>query len=138
MGLRSQPAETRGHIRIPSSPTSCTAANPTRREHLLTALKSVPDPRHKRGVRYPLAGVLALAVTATIAGARSFTAIGQWAQAATVEDLAAFGLARATAPGESTLRKLFARVDADALDHALGGAAWSSGPDRARFRWMRT
>ncbi|EUA31615.1 DDE_Tnp_1-associated family protein [Mycobacterium intracellulare 1956] len=37
----------------------------------------MPDPRDRRGVRYPLVGVLALAVTATLAGCRSFAATGQ-------------------------------------------------------------
>ncbi|WP_247275023.1 ISAs1 family transposase [Rhodococcus sp. F64268] len=99
--------------------------NPTRRELLLTALETVPDPRDRRGVRYPLASILALAVTATIAGARSFAAIGQWAAATTCEHLAAFGLAGTAAPDESTLRKLFARLDADALDTALGMWMWT-------------
>ncbi|WP_220471711.1 transposase family protein [Tomitella gaofuii] len=60
-----------------SSPTPLNTATPTRRERLLEVLAAVPDPRDRRGIRYPLAGVLALAVAATIAGARSFAAIGQ-------------------------------------------------------------
>ena len=110
---------------MPSSPTSIPYVNPTRRELLLTALETVTDPRDRRGVRYPLASILALAVTATIAGARSFAAIGQWAAATTCEHLAAFGLAGTAAPDESTLRKLFARLDADALDTALGMWMWT-------------
>lgn len=64
--------------------------------------------------------MLALAVTATLARARSFAAIGEWAAAATTDCLAAFGLDSGSFPDESTLRKLFARLDADALDAALG------------------
>lgn len=45
---------------------------------LLSVLGRVPDPRDPRGVRYPLAGVLAVAVCAVLAGARSFAAIGEW------------------------------------------------------------
>lgn len=108
-----------------SSPTSISCVNPTCRERLLTALETVPDPRDRRGVRDPLAGILALAVTATIAGAHSFAAIGQWAASSTVEHLVVFGLAGASAPDESTLRKLFARLDADALDTALGVWMWT-------------
>jgi predicted RNA binding protein YcfA (HicA-like mRNA interferase family) len=63
---------------MPSFPTSPTGANPTRGQRLLTVLGQVPDPRDPRGVR-PLAGVLAMAVTAALAGCRSFAAIGQWA-----------------------------------------------------------
>ncbi len=107
-----------------SSPTAVSDANPTRHQRLLTVLEAVPDPRDPRGVRYPLAGMLALAVTATVAGARSFAAIGEWAAAATADQLARFGLTGATAPVESTLRKLFARLDTDALDTAFGMWMW--------------
>ena len=61
---------------MPSLPTAPAVTNPTRHERLLDALKAVPDPRDRRGVRYSLAGMLALAVTATVAGCRSFAAIG--------------------------------------------------------------
>jgi hypothetical protein len=76
-------------------------------------------------VRYSLAGVLALAVTATVAGCRSFAAIGQWAAETAAEKLLSFGLTTGSAPDESTLRKLFARIDAGALDRALGVWMWT-------------
>jgi len=76
-------------------------------------------------VRYSLAGVLGLAVTATLAGCRSFAAIGQWATETAAHELAPFGLGSGRAPDESTLRKLFARIDADALDRALGVWMWT-------------
>lgn len=110
---------------MPSSPTPSLAAHPTRRQHLLDALAAVPDPRDRRGVRYPLAGMLALAVTATVAGCRSFAAIGQWATDAGPDEIASFGLGEAAVPDESTLRKLFARLDAEALDQALGAWMWT-------------
>jgi DDE_Tnp_1-associated len=46
---------------------------------LLDALAQVPDPRDPRGIRYDLVPVFALAVCATMAGARSFAAIAEWA-----------------------------------------------------------
>ncbi|MGB5110464.1 MAG: ISAs1 family transposase [Mycobacterium sp.] len=82
-------------------------------------------PPRSRGNLNPLAGVLAVAVTAVIAGCRSFAAIGQWAAQATAEQLAEFGCTRTSAPDESTLRKLFARIDADALDGAVGRWMWT-------------
>jgi hypothetical protein len=48
------------------------------RLELLQALAQVPDPRSRRGVRYPFAAILAVAVCAMLAGARSFVAIGEW------------------------------------------------------------
>lgn len=110
---------------MPSSPTPPADANPTRHERLLSVLNTVPDPRDRRGVRYSLVGVLALAVTATLAGCRSFAAIGQWAAETAIDNLASFGLTSGSVPDESTLRKLFARIDADALDRALGTWMWT-------------
>src|SRR5664279_3058195 len=85
MGSVEASTRTRGHTRMSSSPTSPAQASPSRHERLLSVLESVPDPRDRRGVRYPLAGVLAVAVTAVIAGCRSFAAIGQWAGQAAVD-----------------------------------------------------
>ncbi|PFG32397.1 IS4 family transposase [Sanguibacter antarcticus] len=73
-------------------------------------------------MRYPLAGLLAVAVCAVLAGARSFTAIGEWALDLNVEQLDRLGLERA--PVESTMRKLFARLDADVLDRHLAVLTW--------------
>ena len=42
-------------------------------------LAAVADPRARRGVRHRLAVILALAVCAVLAGARSSTAIAEWA-----------------------------------------------------------
>jgi len=46
---------------------------------LLAMLARVTGPRHRRGVRDRLAVILGLAVCAVLAGARSFTAIAEWA-----------------------------------------------------------
>ena len=45
---------------------------------LLEYLERVPDPRDPRGVRHSLSSLLLAAVAAVLAGARSFTAIGEW------------------------------------------------------------
>lgn len=89
---------------------------------LLGVLRKVPDPRDPRGVRYPLAGVLAVAVCAVLAGARSFAAIGEFAVDLDPDQLERLGLERG--PVESTLRKLFARLDAAALDAAFAVFTW--------------
>ncbi|MFT3872309.1 MAG: ISAs1 family transposase [Nocardioides sp.] len=97
-------------------------ANIDERADLLTALARVPDPRDPRGVRFPLAGMLAVAVCAVVAGAKSFAAIGEFAADLDTGQLARFGMD--AAPVESTLCKLFARLDAAALDAALALYAW--------------
>lgn len=79
-----------------------------------------------------MAGVLAVAVCAVLADARSFAAIGEWALDLEVERLDRFGLERA--PVESTMRKLFARLDAAALDRQLAVLAWCRTRHIARRR----
>lgn len=92
-------------------------------DHLLSVLGKVPDPRDPRGVRYPLAGMLAVAVCAVLAGARSFAAVGEWALDLSQDQIDRLGLEQA--PVESTLRKLLARLDATALDRQLAVLAWT-------------
>lgn len=66
--------------------------------------------------------MLTVAVCAVLAGARSFTAIGEFAADLTAVQLGRLGLERG--PVESTLRKLFLRLDAAALDAALAVFVW--------------
>lgn len=89
----------------------------------LSMLARVPDPRDPRGVRYRLEGLLAVAVSAVVAGARSFAAIGEWAADLPAGWLAALGLN--SAPGTSNLRKLFARIDPVAFDRQIGSWMWT-------------
>jgi hypothetical protein len=58
---------------------------------LLDHLAQLADPRHHRGRRHPLAGVLGVAVAAVLAGARSLAAIGEWTADAPAPVLAALG-----------------------------------------------
>lgn len=106
-----------------SSPIPAVVDQPGRAAELLDLLAQVPDPRDPRGVRYPLTGVLAVAVSAVLAGARSFAAIGEWAGDLSGQALARLGVG--AAPDESTLRKLFARLDADKLDQQAGAFVWT-------------
>src|ERR1700691_3928745 len=101
--------------------TSSPITDAARIRYLLHLLSQVPDPRKRRGRRHSLAGLLAVGIAAVIAGARSFTAIGQWAADAGPEALAALGAVRRPAE-ESTFRRACALVSADVLDQVLG--AW--------------
>ena len=49
-------------------------------EFLFDLLGRTPDPRRRRGVRHPVGALVAVAVCAIMAGARGFTAIGEWAR----------------------------------------------------------
>jgi predicted transposase YbfD/YdcC len=87
---------------------------------LMDLLRQVPDPRRRRGVRPPLRTVVALAVCAAVAGARSFTAIAEWARGLSAEALRRLGATRRTPPSEPTIRRVLQQIDADALDAQLG------------------
>lgn len=78
-------------------------------------LGQVIDPRKRRGVRHRLAAVLATALAATLAGARSFTAIAEWAADAPTEALTRLGVRRRP-PSEATIRRLLTRLPADTLE----------------------
>jgi predicted transposase YbfD/YdcC len=86
---------------------------------VLAMLARVADPRHRRGVRHRLAVILGLAVCAVLAGARSFTAIAEWAADADAQTLARLGV-RGAVPSESTFRRTLQRLNADAFDDLAG------------------
>jgi predicted transposase YbfD/YdcC len=89
---------------------------------LLAVLAAVPDPRARRGIRHRLTVILGLALCAVLAGARSFTAIAEWAadaDQATREALGVTGMV----PCESTFRRTLQALDADVLDEAAGSWA---------------
>jgi predicted transposase YbfD/YdcC len=86
---------------------------------LLEVLARVADPRHRRGVRHRLAVILGLAVCAVLAGARSFTAIAEWAADADEHTLARLGVT-GPVPCESTIRRALQRLDAGAFDDLAG------------------
>jgi predicted transposase YbfD/YdcC len=90
---------------------------------LLAVLATAADPRHRRGVRHRLAVILGLAVCAVLAGARSFTAIAEWAADADEQALARLKVRRVVPP-ESTFRRTLQRLDADAFDDLAG--AWAA------------
>src|SRR5215831_12041268 len=81
---------------------------------LLTVLAGIADPRCRRGIRHRLPVILGLAVCAALAGARSFTAIAEWAADADEATLAGLGVTRAV-PSESTFRRTLQHLDADVL-----------------------
>jgi hypothetical protein len=68
-------------------------------------LTSVSDPRAARGRRHPLVAILSLAAAAVLAGARSITAIAEWAADAPQPGRAALG-ARHHAPGHRGIEAL--------------------------------
>ena len=69
---------------------------------LLERLQTVPDQRKRRGVRYPLAVLLAIAVLAKLCGQSQVHALAGWSHERAVELSAVFGLKRARMPHPTT------------------------------------
>ena len=65
----SSPIPAAAHAAAPAALTSAQCRSP------LDYLAQLADPRHHRGRRHPLAGVLGVAVAAMLAGARSLAAM---------------------------------------------------------------
>jgi predicted transposase YbfD/YdcC len=66
-----------------------------------------------------MSSVLAVALCAVLAGARSFTAIGEWAANASQQVLAGLGVG-ACAPSESCVRRTLQNLEGERLDAILG------------------
>ncbi len=94
---------------------------------LLEVLAQVPDPRKRRGRRYVLAFVLAVAAACVLAGAKNFREIGDQAADLPQEILARLGgkphplLRRIIAPSEKRVRTLIHAIGAEILDELIGG-----------------
>ena len=108
---------------------------------LLRALSAVPDPRSPRGLRYPLAGLLAVAVCAVLAGASSVTAIADWLHDLDDISRARLGFRRGI-PATTTIWRLLIRLDADRLATILAGwlrtRTQPDAPPRPRYRQVIT
>ena len=83
---------------------------------LVQALAAVPDPRSRRGRRHSLQSVLFLALSAVLAGARSYAGIADWAAVAEPQVRVC-----ADPPHASTFRRLLSRLDPVALQAVLTG-----------------
>ena len=95
---------------------------------LLARLEEITDHRKARGVRHPLASILAMATAATLAGARSVVAIGEYAADCPQEVLRRLGARyhpvkrRYIAPHGETFRRALGAIDTDVVDQVVG--AW--------------
>src|SRR3954452_13047043 len=132
--MASSPACALGHQAPPAAPVALPADLPAhlaatvvagvaagdavRTSSLAAALAAVPDPRHRRGRRHELTAVLAIGACACLTGARSYVAIGEWAdaQGQVVLDCLDEQSAARVLPCEATLRRCLQATDAAALD----------------------
>lgn len=99
-------------VRLTKSPALEGVAGPS----LMERLRILPDPRRRRGVRYPFVAALPIAALAVIVGAHSYAAIGQWSTNAPQHapgpprcpGVGAFGVR--VAPSAATVRRIVALV----------------------------
>jgi predicted transposase YbfD/YdcC len=93
---------------------------------LVARLEGITDHRKPRGVRHSLASILALATAATLAGARSVTAIGEYSADCPQDVLCRLGAKyhpdkrRYIAPSDETFRRALGAVDTTQLDQVVG------------------
>jgi predicted transposase YbfD/YdcC len=86
---------------------------------LLEAFAQLPDPRRRQGIRFALPAILALAACAILANHLSVLAIAEWGAALSQDLLASLGFKDGVTPHQSTIQRLFQRLDPDALSEVL-------------------
>lgn len=84
------------------------------------ALCRVRDHRRREGQRYPLAGLLLIAVAALLAGRRDQLGIVRWGRRLSASALASLGITRGRVPAPSVWCELFQGLDIASLEAALG------------------
>jgi len=87
---------------------------------------TLPDPRRAQGRQFPLAALLTLAVAAILANHLSVLAIAEWGAAQGDASRRALGFTGHTMPHQTTLHRLFARLDAHLLAITLSRAVRSA------------
>jgi predicted transposase YbfD/YdcC len=97
---------------------------------LLEILEGFPDCRKRRGIRHRIESVLASALCAVLAGARSFVAIAEWADEQSADTLKHLGSKRGKPPSERTYRRVLHSIDVEELDRRTG--AWMAEQQRLR------
>lgn len=87
---------------------------------LIELLRSLPDPRKRRGRRHDIALVMAIAVCAVLGGAESIASIALWAKDQSRATLRRMGCRRERPPAYSTISRLLAAIDVDLMDRRVG------------------
>jgi hypothetical protein len=85
---------------------------------LLSFLAAVPEPRSRHGRQHSLCAILALACCAIMCGAKSYTAIAQWARDQDIELMHRLGFTRKP-PKMGGIRKVLIALNAKAFEDAL-------------------
>jgi len=101
-----------------TAPTARPSTCPVDPASVAAAFAHVPDPRRRASIQYPLPAVLGLAVCAILCARTSVLAMAEWGSQQSGELLSALGFPAGRTPCQSTLQRLFARLDPAALSAA--------------------
>jgi predicted transposase YbfD/YdcC len=101
---------------ISTAPSALVTISP---RALLAVFASVPDPRRRQGVRFALSAILALAAAAILSNHLSVLAIAEWGASQDSDLLRALGFPKGITPHQSTLQRLFVKLNPDHLSEAL-------------------
>ncbi len=107
-------------VTTPRPDTPPSPATDGERSGLLDAVSLVPDPRNPRGIRYPLAALLTVAVCAVLAGATPFAATTDWLYDLDEPAQVRLGFTRGV-PAGTTVWRLLTRLDAALVSAVLAG-----------------
>lgn len=83
---------------------------------LIDVLRKVEDPRSRQGRRHSQIGILAIATCAMLSGAKSFSAIAEWAKNLSAKQLINMHCRRDTSPSESTIERVLQRINPEEFD----------------------
>lgn len=95
---------------------------------LWDVLGQVPDERSAHGRRFGLQSVLAVVLSAVLAGRTSLAAIARWGRSLEPEQLKELGIERAKAPCHATYHYVLKRLRVGSLEKALGAWVAQGGP----------
>jgi hypothetical protein len=90
------------------------------KDGLFEVLKTVFDLRKARGKRHSMRYVLAISICATLAGAKSFAAIAEWADDQSRETLMRLGAKYGRPPSKRTIRRVLTQVNVEEIDEKTG------------------
>jgi len=120
--LEAQTRQKEGQVKYTPTSTVGSAAPPALTvsvARLHDAFAAVPDPRRAQGRRFTLPAVLTLAVAAILANHLTEQAIAEWGADQSAEVKRALGFPTGVTPHQSTIQRLFRRLDPAHLAAAL-------------------
>jgi len=97
---------------------------------LATIVAQIPDPRARRGQRYPWAALLLLVIAGLLSGANSQQALARWGKRTRWAHRRQLGFVRRAAPSVATLHRALHSIDVHELERSL--SAWQQ---QVRTAW---